>query len=57
MTEGAAIVSPVHGNFIVNRGGATASDVLRLVDRIRERIRRDTGIELELEVRLVGFAT
>jgi UDP-N-acetylmuramate dehydrogenase len=54
--EGGAIVSPVHGNFIINRGGATASDVLRLVERIRERIRRDHGIELELEVRLVGLS-
>jgi UDP-N-acetylmuramate dehydrogenase len=54
--EGGAIVSPVHGNFIINRGGATASDVLRLVERIRERIRRDHAIELELEVRLVGLS-
>jgi len=54
LSEGGAIVSPVHGNFIINQGGATAEDVLRLVERIRERIRRAHGIELELEVRLVG---
>lgn len=54
-TEGGAIISPVHGNFIINRGGATASDVLRLIERIRERIRAERGIELELEVRRVGL--
>jgi UDP-N-acetylmuramate dehydrogenase len=54
-SEGGAIISPVHGNFIINRGGATASDVLRLIERIRERIRAEHGIELELEVRRVGL--
>jgi UDP-N-acetylmuramate dehydrogenase len=54
-SEGGAIISPVHGNFIINRGGATAADVLRLIERIRERIGREHGIELELEVRRVGL--
>jgi len=53
---GGAIVSPVHGNFIINQGGATATDVLKLIDRLRERVRAEHGIELELEVRKVGFA-
>lgn len=53
---GGAVVSPVHGNFIINRGGATAADVLRLVERVRERVRAEHGVELELEVRTVGFA-
>lgn len=56
-TEGGAIVSPVHGNFIVNTGGATSSDVLRLVERLREGVRRAHGVELEMEVRLLGFET
>lgn len=55
ITEGAAIVSRVHGNFIINQGGATSDDVLRLVNRIRERILAEHGVELELEVRLVGL--
>jgi UDP-N-acetylmuramate dehydrogenase len=55
-SEGSALVSPVHGNFIINTGGATSSDVLRLAERLRERVRRDHGVELEMEVRLVGFA-
>jgi UDP-N-acetylmuramate dehydrogenase len=53
--EGAAVISPIHGNFIINQGGATASDVLRLVDRIRERIKQEYSIDLELEVRKLGL--
>lgn len=52
---GGAQVSPVHANFIVNRGGATADQVMRLVERVRERVRSVHGIELELEVQLVGL--
>ena len=53
---GGAIVSPVHGNFIINQGGATAADVLRLIDHLRQRVLAEHGVELELEVRKVGFA-
>ncbi|MBT5873793.1 MAG: UDP-N-acetylmuramate dehydrogenase [Candidatus Latescibacteria bacterium] len=51
---GGAMVSPLHGNFIVNRGGATSKDTLSLIDSIREKVRMETGVELELEVRVVG---
>jgi UDP-N-acetylmuramate dehydrogenase len=51
---GGARISDVHANFIVNRGGATAADVLALVARARERVAAATGIELETEVRIVG---
>jgi UDP-N-acetylmuramate dehydrogenase len=47
---GGAAVSDVHGNFVVNRGGATADDVLRLVDLVRAAVARRTGHELVLEV-------
>ncbi|MDP6802343.1 MAG: UDP-N-acetylmuramate dehydrogenase [Gemmatimonadota bacterium] len=54
-TEGGACVSREHGNFLINRNGeATASDVLRLIERIRERVVAVHGVELELEVKLVG---
>lgn len=49
--RGDAIVSPLHGNFIVNRGAATAADVLGLVDELRDLVAQRTGIELELEVK------
>lgn len=47
-------VSPVHANFFVNRGGATASDVLQLVEIVRERVDAHFGVTLELEIELVG---
>ena len=52
--EGRAEVSEVHGNFIVNRGGATATEVLGLIERIRQEARAERGIELETEVKIIG---
>ena len=51
---GGARVSPLHANFIENFAGAKASDVLALVDLIRERAREIFGVGLELEMRVVG---
>ncbi|RMG46850.1 MAG: UDP-N-acetylmuramate dehydrogenase [Acidobacteria bacterium] len=49
---GGAEVSPVHGNFIVNRGNATARDVLALIELVRERLAAATGLEPRLEVEI-----
>ncbi len=51
---GAAEVSQVHGNFIINRGGATCVDVVRLIRNIRREVQKRTGIELQPEVLLMG---
>jgi UDP-N-acetylenolpyruvoylglucosamine reductase len=51
---GKARVSEVHGNFIVNDGGATATEVLQLIAQIQETARAKRGIELETEVQIVG---
>jgi UDP-N-acetylenolpyruvoylglucosamine reductase len=51
---GDAEVSLVHANFIVNRGRATAADVIALMRRVRERVKAAHGIELEPEVLLYG---
>ncbi|MBP2672123.1 MAG: UDP-N-acetylmuramate dehydrogenase, partial [candidate division NC10 bacterium] len=51
---GNAMISAKHGNYIVNLGGARAADVLALVTLARERVRTATGIDLELEVKIVG---
>lgn len=51
---GNAVVSDKHANYIVNTGGATADDVLRLTDVLREQVLRRMGIELDLEIQLVG---
>ncbi|HEV8417701.1 MAG TPA: hypothetical protein VGQ43_03040, partial [Candidatus Udaeobacter sp.] len=51
---GNARVSRVHGNFIVNDGNATSSEVLELIDDIKSVARKKRGIELETEVEIVG---
>lgn len=52
--HGGAQISPQHANYIVNRGGATAEDVRALIEEARGRVLRECGIELQLEVRLLG---
>jgi len=54
--EGAAEVSRVHANYIVNRGGACAADVLRLIERVEATVEAHFGVRLEREVQLVGYA-
>jgi UDP-N-acetylenolpyruvoylglucosamine reductase len=51
---GKARVSEVHGNFIVNDGGATAADMLELIEKIKGVARAKRGIELETEVQIIG---
>jgi UDP-N-acetylmuramate--alanine ligase len=51
---GKARVSEVHGNFIVNDGGATASEMLELIEKMKATAREKRGIELETEVQIVG---
>ncbi|MCX6895411.1 MAG: UDP-N-acetylmuramate dehydrogenase [Verrucomicrobia bacterium] len=51
---GGALVSAEHGNFIVNDGGATAADVLRLIEIIRQHAQAERGINLETEVEIIG---
>ena len=49
-----AEISSKHANFIVNRGGATAADVLALMELTRERVQAQFGISFESEIRIVG---
>jgi UDP-N-acetylmuramate dehydrogenase len=51
---GAAEISPLHGNFFINHGGATAADVLRLLDLARRTVIEKFGVRLELEIELFG---
>jgi len=57
LSVGKARVSEVHGNFIVNDGGARASDVLELIDKIKAVALKERGIELHTEVQIVGETT
>ena len=54
LRQGKAVVSTLHGNFIVNEGGATARDVATLIQRIQAEVKRRFNAELEPEVELVG---
>lgn len=47
---GGAVISEVHANWIINTGGATAADVRRLIELMRDTVARKLGIEMEPEV-------
>jgi len=51
---GEAMVSNEHGNFIVNIGGAKASDILALIDFIKNEVKQNKGISLETELEIIG---
>ena len=51
---GGAAVSEKHAGFIVNTGGATCKDVQTLIRQIQDAVRKETGVELECEVRILG---
>lgn len=51
---GGAEISPRHANFIINRGGATAADILGLIELIQFRARKEKGVALETEVVIIG---
>ena len=51
---GGACVSEKHANFIVNLGGASARDIESLIEKVREEVKKQQGVDLEPEVRIVG---
>ena len=53
LSVGGAQVSEKHAGFIINRGGATYSDVLALEEKIKEKVFSEFGVELEREVRVI----
>ena len=53
LTVGGAQVSEKHAGFVINRGGATCADVLTLVEQIKAVVKERTGVELELEVKIL----
>jgi UDP-N-acetylmuramate dehydrogenase len=53
---GGAMVSDKHANFILNAGNATAADIEALIGEVRSAVQRSSGVELELEVRVIGEA-
>jgi UDP-N-acetylmuramate dehydrogenase len=51
---GGALVSPLHANFIINSGDATARDVMALMELMKKKVYEAKGVEFELEIQLVG---
>ncbi len=54
MKVGGAMVSEKHAGFVVNVGGATAADVLNLIEEVRKRVQEAHGVTLNPEVRIIG---
>ncbi len=55
LTVGGAQVSEKHAGFVINRGDATAADILALAEQVKGRVLDETGVELELEIRTLGM--
>jgi UDP-N-acetylmuramate--L-alanine ligase/UDP-N-acetylenolpyruvoylglucosamine reductase len=53
-THGHAAVSEAHGNFIVNQGGATATEILELIESIQLKAKKERYVDLETEVKILG---
>jgi UDP-N-acetylenolpyruvoylglucosamine reductase len=53
-THGQAAVSDIHGNFITNLGGATARDVLDLIESIQQKAKSERRVDLETEIKILG---
>ena len=54
LTRGGAQVSPMHCNFLINTGDATAADLEALGEEVRRRVEAKTGVVLEWEIRVIG---
>jgi UDP-N-acetylmuramate dehydrogenase len=54
LVVGDAQVSPMHCNFLINRGGATAADIEALGEEVRRRVKASSGVELEWEIKRLG---
>jgi len=51
---GKAKISEKHANFIINLGGATAKDILSLIEIMQNKVHQETGLWLEPEIKIVG---
>jgi UDP-N-acetylmuramate dehydrogenase len=54
MEVGGARVSKVHANYLINTGGATAREMQELIQVVRTRVHDSYGVDLELEIRIIG---
>jgi UDP-N-acetylmuramate dehydrogenase len=54
---GNAQISEKHANFIINLGDAKAEEVVKLIDLVKRTVYQNSGVTLELEVKMVGFSS
>jgi UDP-N-acetylmuramate dehydrogenase len=54
MRIGNAEISPVHGNFFINKGETKAVDVKALIELVKRTVKENSGVDLELEIELMG---
>ena len=52
--EGDAIISEKHNNFFVNNGNAKSADIEKLIERVQKSVNEKTGVNLELEIKIIG---
>ena len=52
--EGDAVISEKHCNFFVNNGNAKSSDIEKLINKVKKTVNDKTGINLELEIKIIG---
>ena len=53
-SEGDAVISKKHCNFFVNNGKAKSADIEKLIKKVKQRVNEKTGVNLELEIKIVG---
>ena len=54
LTEGDASISEKHCNFFVNNGNAKSADIEKLINKVKKKVNEKTGIDLELEIKIIG---
>ena len=54
LTVGGAQVSEKHSGFVINKGNATAADVMELIRQVTAKVKEDTGVTMEPEVKQIG---
>ena len=54
MSVGGASISSKHNNFFLNNGKATSKDIEELIEMVKKKVFLKTGINLELEIKIVG---
>jgi len=47
-------ISTLHANYFINKGNGTASDALKLIEQVRKTVAKKTGVDLELECKVIG---